>query len=72
MNFTYYHLNTTNILNSVNPVLAFSGVWPYYMVLNIAVGGAWAGSPDNTTVWPQEMVVDWVRVYQQKKTIVDK
>ncbi len=70
--FTYYHLNTTNIPNSVNPVLAFSGVWPYYMVLNIAVGGAWAGSPDNTTVWPQEMVVDWVRVYQQKKTIVDK
>jgi beta-glucanase (GH16 family) len=42
------------------------------MVLNIAVGGNWAGPPDDTTVWPQDMVVDWVRVYQKKKTIRDK
>jgi len=70
--FDYYHLNTTNIPDSVNPVLAFSGVWPFYMVLNIAVGGSWAGSPDNTTVWPQEMVVDWARVYQKKKMNLDK
>jgi beta-glucanase (GH16 family) len=69
--FDYYHFNTTNIPDSVNPVLALSGVWPYYMVLNIAVGGNWAEPPDNTTVWPQQMVVDWVRVYQQKeKTIL--
>ena len=70
--FAYYHLNTTYISDSVNPVLAFSGVWPYYMVLNIAVGGSWAGPPDNTTSWPQEMIVDWVRVYQKKKTNLHK
>jgi beta-glucanase (GH16 family) len=42
------------------------------MLLDIAIGGSWAEPPDNTTVWPQKMVVDWVRVYQQKKTILDK
>jgi beta-glucanase (GH16 family) len=70
--FTYNTFNTTNIPESVNPVLAFSGLWPFYMILDIAIGGAWAGLPDNTTVWPQQMVVDWVRVYQQKKTIIGK
>lgn len=66
--FVYYHLNTTNLPNSINPVIAFSGKWPYHMFLNIAFGGKWSGLPDNTTVWPQKMVVDWVRVYQQKPT----
>ena len=36
------------------------------MILNIAIGGSWAGPPDNTTVWPQQMIVDWVRVDQLK------
>ena len=57
---------TTHIPNSVNPVMAFHGLWSYYMILNVAIGGSKAGPPDNTTVWPQEMVVDWVRVYQLK------
>ncbi|CAF3993386.1 unnamed protein product [Adineta steineri] len=63
--FTYFTLNTNNISGSINPVDAFHGKWPFYLLLNIAVGGSWPGSPDNTTVWPQNMVVDWVRVYQQ-------
>ena len=67
--FAYLHFNTTNIPGSINPVMAFNGSWPYYMILDIAVGVSWDGPPDNTTVWPQHMVVDWVRVYQQKKTI---
>ena len=33
------------------------------MLLNVAVGGGWPGSPDGSTVFPQEMKVDWVRVY---------
>ncbi|CAF0872794.1 unnamed protein product [Adineta steineri] len=63
--FTYFQFNTTNISGSINPVDAWSGKWPFYMILNIAIGGSWPGSPDNTTVWPQKMIVDWVRVYQQ-------
>jgi hypothetical protein len=64
--FTYTVFHTKHIPNSINPVEAFHGLWPYYMILNIAIGGSWPGSPDNTTVWPQEMVVDWVRVDQLK------
>ncbi len=39
---------------------------PFYLLLNLAVGGAWPGNPDATTQFPQEMVVDWVRVWQPK------
>lgn len=37
----------------------------FYFLLNIAVGGAWAGRPDDSTPFPQKMYVDWVRVYQK-------
>ena len=37
---------------------------PFFMLLNLAVGGNWPGSPDATTVFPQRMYVDYVRVYQ--------
>ncbi|HEY6226321.1 MAG TPA: glycoside hydrolase family 16 protein [Verrucomicrobiae bacterium] len=37
---------------------------PFFIVLNMAVGGNWPGSPNRTTVFPQHMYVDWVRVYQ--------
>ena len=36
----------------------------FYVLLNIAVGGEWAGRPDETTPFPALMYVDWVRVYQ--------
>ena len=36
---------------------------PAFIVLNLAVGGDWAGAPDASTRWPQEMV-DYVRVYR--------
>ena len=38
---------------------------PYFIILNLAVGGGWPGSPDQTTKWPQEMSVDYVRVYKR-------
>lgn len=38
---------------------------PFHLLLNVAVGGDWPGSPDSTTEFPQEMVVDYVRVYQK-------
>ena len=37
---------------------------PFFLVLDLAVGGKWPGSPvDAHTAFPQEMVVDYVRVY---------
>jgi len=36
---------------------------PFFIILNVAVGGQWPGSPDGTTSFPQTMIVDYVRVY---------
>ena len=38
---------------------------PFFILLNIAVGGKYSGRPDDTTTFPQYMYVDWVRVYQK-------
>lgn len=40
---------------------------PFYMILNVAVGGSWVGYPDETTKFEENarMVVDYVRVYQK-------
>ncbi|SHL39823.1 F5/8 type C domain-containing protein [Actinacidiphila paucisporea] len=37
---------------------------PFYIILNNAVGGDWPGAPDATSVFPQRMLVDYVRVSQ--------
>lgn len=39
---------------------------PFFILLNVAVGGDWPGPPDNTTVFPQTMQVDYVRVSVKK------
>ena len=45
-----------------------TGAWvydhPFYIILNLAVGGAYVGSPNSETTFPQTMYVDYVRVYQ--------
>ena len=37
----------------------------FHLLLNVAVGGNWPGNPDATTVFPQEMIVDYVRVFRK-------
>jgi len=37
----------------------------FHIILNVAVGGNWPGNPDNTTVFPQTMLVDYVKVYKK-------
>ena len=41
---------------------------PFFIILNVAVGGYWPLYPDATTVFPQQMLVDYVRVYQRSAT----
>lgn len=36
----------------------------FFIILNVAVGGNYVGPPDDTTVFPQTMLIDWVRVYR--------
>jgi beta-glucanase (GH16 family) len=49
-----------------------AGTWefdhPFFLLLNVAVGGQWPGDPDATTTFPQTLKVDWVRVYQKSGT----
>lgn len=39
---------------------------PMYMLINLAVGGTWPGSPDRTTPFPAKYTIDWVRAYARK------
>ncbi len=39
---------------------------PFFLLLNVAVGGSWPGSPNSSTVFPQTMQVDYVRVYSPR------
>ncbi len=60
-----------NVLYSTRTSADLPGgsVWvfdhPFFLILNVAVGGNWPGSPDGTTVFPQKMLVDYVRVYKR-------
>ena len=46
-----------------------TGEWvfdnPFYMILNLAVGGGFSGFPNADTVFPQTMYIDYVRVYSE-------
>jgi beta-glucanase (GH16 family) len=36
----------------------------FFLLMNVAVGGYWPGNPDDSTAFPQEMIIDYLRVYQ--------
>jgi beta-glucanase (GH16 family) len=38
---------------------------PFFFLFNVAVGGTWPGVPDGTTVFPQRLAVDYVRVFKK-------
>ncbi len=38
----------------------------FFFIMNLAVGGNWPGNPDSTTVFPQKMKVDYIRVFQKQ------
>ena len=38
----------------------------FFFIFNVAIGGNWPGSPDATTVFPQQMVVDYIRVFEKE------
>ena len=57
-----------NLYETQTPSTATGRTWkfdhPFFILLNVAVGGQWPGAPDSTTTFPQTMKVDWVRVYE--------
>jgi beta-glucanase (GH16 family) len=63
----YYVDDPSKVYASFTPS-NITGTWPFdagpqFILLNLAVGGNWPGSPDSTTVFPSEMLVDYVRLY---------
>jgi len=58
------------VYSTITPeTLPAGGQWvfdgpPFYLLLNLAVGGLWPGYPDATTTFPQEYRIDYVRVYR--------
>jgi beta-glucanase (GH16 family) len=63
----YYIDTPTNVYATFTPTTQ-TGTWPFdqgpqFVLLNLAVGGTWPGSPDATTVFPSQMLVDYVRIY---------
>jgi beta-glucanase (GH16 family) len=55
----YFTLSPANLPNGA----AWVFTQPQFLLFNVAVGGNWPGYPDGTTVLPQRMIVDYVRVY---------
>ncbi len=64
------------VFHTVTPNDVGASGWPFdqpfYMILNLAVGGGWPGYPDATTEFPQRLVVDWVHVYKDANLKVDE
>lgn len=64
-NYINYYVDNV-LYNQITPN-DVSGEWvfnrPFYIILNLAVGGTFVGSPNNQTVFPQTMLVDYVRIY---------
>lgn len=58
---TKYHTVTNNHTGS--PAWPFDT--PFYIIVNLAVGGGWVGTPGASTVFPAVMEIDYVRVYQK-------
>jgi len=67
----YYVDDPTSPYVSYTPssITGFDGaVWPFdtgsnFIILNLAVGGNWPGSPNSSTPYPSQMLVDYVRIY---------
>src|ERR1039457_4540170 len=57
--YQYFSANTASIPAGD----AWVYTQPQFLLLNLAVGGQWPGNPDGTTTFPQQMLVDYVRVY---------
>ncbi|WP_428741692.1 glycoside hydrolase family 16 protein [Tenacibaculum sp.] len=70
-NIEFYLDTPNNIINTYAPKIKTLKNWPFnnpfFLIMNFAVGGSWGGKKGvDETIWPQSMIVDYVRVYQKK------
>jgi beta-glucanase (GH16 family) len=66
----YWWFDDTNYFSIHEGKLPQAEQYPFnerfYLILNLAVGGNWPGSPDGTTRFPQQLAIDYIRIYQRK------
>jgi len=64
-----FYLDSSNYATFTEDQWPSGGQWvfdhPFFIILNLAVGGVWPGNPGSTTQFPQQMLVDYVRVYSK-------
>ena len=64
-----FYLDSNNYATFAEGQWPSGGQWvfdhPFFIILNLAVGGVWPGNPGSTTQFPQQMLVDYVRVYSK-------
>ncbi len=63
-----WYFDDTQYFTLTHDMLPSGANWvfdhPFFLIMNVAVGGSWPGYPDESTTFPQTMSVDYVRVYQ--------
>ena len=60
------------MVKAIDPTLMSEFFNEFFLILNVAVGGNMGGVPDESTDWTQQnMLVDWIRVYQQEAEETD-
>jgi beta-glucanase (GH16 family) len=57
---SYFKFDRTKVGNAAYPFNE-----PIFLIMNVAVGGNWPGSPTAATTFPQQMLVDYVRVFKK-------
>ena len=68
-NSVKFFVDSTNYASFTKEQWPATGPWvfdhPFFIILNLAIGGDWPGPPDATTKFPKQMLVDYVRVYKK-------
>ena len=63
-----WYLNGSNYHTLRPEDLPADKVWvfdhPFFILLNLAVGGSWPGYPDDSSIFPQDFIIDYLRVYE--------
>jgi beta-glucanase (GH16 family) len=69
LNGVKFFVDSTNYATMTKEQWPATGPWvfdhPFFIILNLAVGGDWPGPPDAKTQFPKQMLVDYVRVYKK-------
>jgi beta-glucanase (GH16 family) len=65
-----FYVDSNNYATFTQSQWPAGGQWvfdhPFFILLNVAVGGNWPGKPDATTQFPEQMLVAYVRVYSKR------